>query len=347
MSSLKAHAWVSLGERLGSKARVARSECKILVEVCLRNKTFISYRRSDSSGFSSRLHSVLVKRYGNDQVYFDRAVDGMGYDWWRRITNALENAAAILVIIGPDWASCFTSDRSRDWTRLEVAAALKIDASRRVIPVLADASMPDSASLPDEVRKITSLQAFRMSQRPYEWGPGYRLLFQELDRLGVQMKRQPEEKRRNIFRAVKTFSHTMENVTPQRAGEALYYVLETWRYQILSVDEDDASISFHWGSRDDRFGKSIQLIYSKLDEGGTIATIDRYELGARLTLRVPTARRMAYPAVALAYAGVPLYGLAAKWDSRLAYSLFSALDRQLSGRNPGPDPLRGRGDFSH
>lgn len=305
----------------------------------LRNKVFISYRRSDSAEFTTKLDRVLVEAYGREQVYLDVRGNEPGADWSHRITNAFDEAAAVLVVIGSTWAARFHERPEDDWIRYEVRTALKIDAARRVIPVLADTSMPSIDVIPEELRRLASLQAFPMNLRPYEWGPGCRLLLRELDRLGVEKKKDPEERQHHVIVPTEKYSEIIASTTPQQAGEALCYLLNAWSYKILSINDEDASISFHWGSFDNRAGKAVRTLYGKLDENGTVAIIDRDKVGTRVTLHLPSARRIALSAIVVYGWGVPMYGAAALWDRRLARGLFSALRRQLSGQDPGPDPL--------
>lgn len=54
------------------------------------------------------------------------------------VINALNDSAAILVIIGPSWAKSFQQRAGGpDWMQFEVEQALNLDSAWRVIPVLA------------------------------------------------------------------------------------------------------------------------------------------------------------------------------------------------------------------
>ncbi len=64
--------------------------------------------------------------------------------------------------------------------QFEVANALKLDAAYRVIPVLAEAKMPAAKELPASVAQVARLQAVQLSRKANEWGPGVRLLHQEI-----------------------------------------------------------------------------------------------------------------------------------------------------------------------
>ena len=103
----------------------------------MRDKIFISYRRAHSDIIAQKLYADLKLRYGEDRIYYDVVGTKIGFDFGQRIANALNDSAAILVVIGASWAECFrhrTDDA--DWVEFEVAHALGLDAAWRVIPVL-------------------------------------------------------------------------------------------------------------------------------------------------------------------------------------------------------------------
>src|SRR5580658_8719666 len=132
----------------------------------MRDKIFISYRRADSDVIAQKLYGDLKLRYGEDRVYFDVVGNKIGFDFGQRIANALNDSAAILMVIGGSWAESFqhkTDDT--DWVEFEGAHALGLDAAWRVIPVLAEASMPSPKRLPASICQITRLHAIPLSKK--------------------------------------------------------------------------------------------------------------------------------------------------------------------------------------
>jgi hypothetical protein len=135
-------------------------------------KLFISYRRSDSQDFSGRLADRLRKAQGISDVFLDVEEIGAGEDFVRRIQTALTGASVCLIVIGPDWRGA-TPDGSarimneRDFVRLEVREALATPA--RILPVLANgALMPASEELPDDLKKLTTLNAVSVRHADFE-----------------------------------------------------------------------------------------------------------------------------------------------------------------------------------
>jgi hypothetical protein len=109
-----------------------------------------------------------------------------GQEFARVIDSALNACDAALVVIGKNWAGCTGKDGRRrledpkDWVRLEVAAALSRNIL--VVPVLVDgASLPDSASLPEELRALCGRNACELSD--LRWSFDVRELVKDLEQV--------------------------------------------------------------------------------------------------------------------------------------------------------------------
>jgi len=64
-------------------------------------KIIISYRRSDTDVFAGRVRDRIAGRYGEDSVFIDVDNIPFGKDFRVHIHDAMSEADAVLVIIGP------------------------------------------------------------------------------------------------------------------------------------------------------------------------------------------------------------------------------------------------------
>lgn len=128
---------------------------------------FISYRQTDSKAWAIGLRDDLAKAFGDDQVFLDKDALGPG-NWRDQLQRALERCSVVLVVIGKQWLK-IADEQQRprlsfpdDVHRQEIALALS-HKGVTVIPVLVDdAAMPKTEQLPDDIRKLTDQQAFKI-----------------------------------------------------------------------------------------------------------------------------------------------------------------------------------------
>ena len=121
----------------------------------------ISYRRGDSAGYAGRLAGDLSDRFGAGQVFRDVEHLPLGANWLAEIDRAVVDAAAVIVVMGPNWVTNRLLD-SGDVVRHEVACALA--SGRPVIPVLVGgAAMPSLEQLPLDLRAVREWQALDLS----------------------------------------------------------------------------------------------------------------------------------------------------------------------------------------
>ena len=130
-------------------------------------KLFISYRRGDTRDFAGRLADRLRQEPQIDEIFLDIDHIAAGENFKERIQKALKQSSACLVLIGDEWMGKSASDApprisdDLDFVRMEVREAL--NSGTRVIPVLVNnAPMPNSEDLPEEVRRLTELNAISM-----------------------------------------------------------------------------------------------------------------------------------------------------------------------------------------
>lgn len=314
----------------------------------MRDKVFISYRRGDSDVITQKLYADFKSRYGEDRIYFDLVGSKIGFDFGQRIVNALNESAVILVIIGPAWTESFRRGaKGTDWVQFEVANALKLDAAWRVIPVLGEAKMPAAEELPAPVAQIATLQAVQLSRKANEWGPGVRVLHQEIDKRGVKRLPPYINPSKKLVRLQHHAHHFLASAN--QTGEALVHALNTWGYNILEQNEDEGSVSFHWGARDHVAGRTVHWLYERMHKEGTHAIIERDTSGSVLNLSMPSARYLTAGAAGLVGAvggppGALVYGAlgiapTAAWERRVVRRFFNGIERRLNGLDPGPDPL--------
>jgi TIR domain/Sel1 repeat/NB-ARC domain len=135
----------------------------------------ISYRRDDAAAHASRLYDRLSQRFGFDRVFVDIDAILPGEDFVQAIRRRIDEAAAWLVVIGPNWANSTNSRGERrlndpdDFVRIEITIAL--EQGIPVIPVLvAGAAMPRSNELPPELQELVRRQAITLDHSGFHQG---------------------------------------------------------------------------------------------------------------------------------------------------------------------------------
>lgn len=131
---------------------------------------FISYRRGPATWAANALRRVIADRFPSASVFLDGAsIDG-GADWPKRLREALDESAVLIVLIGEGWATVQKGARLRldlenDWVRAEIVHGLK---HSFVLPVLIDdAQLPKNRDeLPLCIQPLLDLQALRYRSAP-------------------------------------------------------------------------------------------------------------------------------------------------------------------------------------
>jgi hypothetical protein len=134
---------------------------------------FISYRRDDTAGYAGRLFDFLRERLGDDRVFMDVTDIAPGSDFVQTLARGLQESEAVLVFIGPRWASATTIEgrlrlwEPEDFVRKEVTTALV--SGRRVVPVLVQgASMPREEQVPPELQGLLTRQGVILSDTRWQ-----------------------------------------------------------------------------------------------------------------------------------------------------------------------------------
>jgi hypothetical protein len=140
---------------------------------------FLSYRRSDSGGWTGRLRDHLVVRYGEDRVWQDVDDLTLGSDYLPQILKQIAAADAVLVVIGPHWLDQRLAE-PQDVLRMEIVHALKRKTG--VIPTLVGgASMPNAKDLPRSVAPVVKRHGLAIADA--DWARSMQLLFEKLQSL--------------------------------------------------------------------------------------------------------------------------------------------------------------------
>ncbi len=140
-------------------------------------KVFISYRRSDDPHGTGRLYDQLAAHFGHENVFMD--VDSnmpLGIDFRDHITNRIEEADAVLAIIGPRWLRALqeNAEDSRDFVRLEIEAAASSSSAQFWPPLLELPSLPAFGGWAGPSRDCAS--PHRMVRPGYPWDSHRRLV---------------------------------------------------------------------------------------------------------------------------------------------------------------------------
>jgi hypothetical protein len=131
----------------------------------------ISYRRADSGAVCGRIADSLRAVFGSDAVFRDVSDIPGGIDFRRSIDAALDRCKAVVVLIGPAWASATDQASQRrlenpeDSVRIEVESALL----RRIpiIPALVlGGRMPSAQELPSSIAQLHYLNAYQIHDDP-------------------------------------------------------------------------------------------------------------------------------------------------------------------------------------
>lgn len=132
---------------------------------------FLSYRRDDTASDARRIYERLAERFGDEIVFLDIEDIPLGVDFVDAIDGALENAAYVLIAIGPRWLLVTDEDgRKRlddpeDMVRYEIRLALQ--GKKLVVPMLiGGAEMPSATELPGEIAPLVRRNGIAIRPEP-------------------------------------------------------------------------------------------------------------------------------------------------------------------------------------
>lgn len=111
---------------------------------------FLSYVRDDTGldGSARRVRDAFVAAVGEEAVFFDEASIGPGAEWSRSIEDGLEQASALVLVLGPRWREVALPKLSTDGEVVRGEVLFTHGARRPVIPVIVDDVVPRSVNSP-------------------------------------------------------------------------------------------------------------------------------------------------------------------------------------------------------
>lgn len=140
-------------------------------------KVFICYRRDETAAHAGRLYDAMVNRFGEGNVFMDVEL-APGVDFVERITEVVSGCLALIVVMGPNWATAEDEDGGRriddpaDFVRLEVETGLS-RADVTPIPVLVSgARMPRKELLPEPLQPLARRNALELSDVRWSYDVG-------------------------------------------------------------------------------------------------------------------------------------------------------------------------------
>ena len=146
-----------------------------MVDIAAMQDIFVSYRRQDSQSAAGRLSDHLRDQLPGVRIFRDVETIDPGVDFVDAIERALKSCAVLIAVIGPRWLDAQDDagrrrlDDAHDYTRLEIARALKRK-DVRVIPVLVEgAAMPSAPDLPDDLVPLARRNAIELSDKRWDY----------------------------------------------------------------------------------------------------------------------------------------------------------------------------------
>ncbi|KAA3654600.1 MAG: toll/interleukin-1 receptor domain-containing protein [Proteobacteria bacterium] len=136
---------------------------------------FVSYRRQDSQSAAGRLSDHLRDHLSGVPIFRDVETIEPGVDFVDAIERALASCAVLVAVVGPRWLEVTDASGQRrlddpdDYTRIEIATALKRDGVR-VIPLLVEgAVMPSSSELPADLAALARRNAMELTDKRWDY----------------------------------------------------------------------------------------------------------------------------------------------------------------------------------
>lgn len=137
-------------------------------------RIFISYRRSDAKGYAGRLSDSLEAYFGDNRVFRDIEDISGGADFGDTIKHNLHTADAVIVLIGPNWATTSGADGVQrlavpnDWVCKELEVAIELGVP--LFPVLIeDTPMPREDEIPAQLAPLLACNALGVSDKRWSF----------------------------------------------------------------------------------------------------------------------------------------------------------------------------------
>lgn len=144
---------------------------------------FLSYRRGDSPGYVKSLEKELEAHYGPGSVFRDVKDIAGGAKWKQVIENNLQNATALLLIIGPRWDKIWRDRIDDEVNYVEYELNFAHNLGVPVIPVTLDgAYISDDTDL-ESVSWLRENQTYDMSDKQGRWENDFKGLIALLENI--------------------------------------------------------------------------------------------------------------------------------------------------------------------
>ncbi len=132
---------------------------------------FLNYRVDDDLFGVALLDAKLSKEFGSEAVFLASKSIPLGAMWERAMFQAIEDSAAVLVIMGHNWINAADENGRRlddpeDFVRREILYAFEQD--KQVIPVRLGIPRVSIDDLPDELRRLHACQDIEVRFRSSE-----------------------------------------------------------------------------------------------------------------------------------------------------------------------------------
>lgn len=180
---------------------------------------FLSYRRDDTDGniLAHMIFRELRHKYGEGSAFLDVDSRSPGLSFPTKVSNALSNADAVLVIIGSAWVAELEARKndSRDWVRYEVAESLKRP-FLPVVPVCRSGVQPPRAEqLPPELEDLAWRDGVALD--PFsDFDAHFTRLLTDLERVTDELRTAKESHSREKSGAVTRLATTIRLVANVR-----------------------------------------------------------------------------------------------------------------------------------
>lgn len=131
---------------------------------------FINYRRADTADAATKTYKHLLKKYGDNAIFFDVETIEIGQKFTDEIATKLQMSDFFLLFIGSQWITITDPSGKRrlynehDLLRIEIETALNLGLD--IIPILVDgAKMPNADDLPLSIRALTKCHALSFESK--------------------------------------------------------------------------------------------------------------------------------------------------------------------------------------
>ena len=135
-------------------------------------RVFISYRRGDGDFYADSLFDRMMAGVPDVAIFRDTDTLKPGMVYSEKIDETLRTCDFLLVLMGKKWLNAADKEgvrrleKSDDWVRLEIAAALRH--GKTVVPCLiGGAAMPAESDLPQEIAGLALRHAVSLSQKTF------------------------------------------------------------------------------------------------------------------------------------------------------------------------------------